>query len=383
MLLFVLLENGILKQERGDVVVFNNTSCEHPETYRFLAECKRRAESTYGIPVFLVQYQTCEDARRGQWRRLPSYRLVNDHPRSDANPDGFEWRGEVFEELVSHKAYLPNRHRRICTADLKLGPTRGFLTDWLANKPGIQALGHGATHSRVNLDEMYRRHLQAGGGVPREILVNKRRFALERPPNRPGQSYADFSAAARPFHAEGAARHVFGRRAVLAADAAEYVVLISDPHAAPGHAGEHVYIPFDAMRINRADVNRFWSRQDWDLGLDPAADLSNCVFCFMKGARKLAGVNAAMQNPRPAAGFGSTAGTPSDIRWWQALEKKYGRDLIAESRMRKTPTTAGEPTRIGFFGLSTLNYDTVARSVSTPAALAAYEGITPPCDCTS
>ena len=40
MLLFTLLDNGFLKQERGDVVVFNNTSCEHPETYKFVAKCK-------------------------------------------------------------------------------------------------------------------------------------------------------------------------------------------------------------------------------------------------------------------------------------------------------------------------------------------------------
>lgn len=40
MLLFTLLENGILNPERGDVVVFNNTSCEHPETYKFAAKCK-------------------------------------------------------------------------------------------------------------------------------------------------------------------------------------------------------------------------------------------------------------------------------------------------------------------------------------------------------
>ncbi len=31
MLLFVLLEAGILRPERGDVVIFNNTSAEHPE----------------------------------------------------------------------------------------------------------------------------------------------------------------------------------------------------------------------------------------------------------------------------------------------------------------------------------------------------------------
>ena len=40
MLLFTLLENGFLVRERGDVVIFNNTSCEHPETYKFAAKCK-------------------------------------------------------------------------------------------------------------------------------------------------------------------------------------------------------------------------------------------------------------------------------------------------------------------------------------------------------
>ena len=67
MLLFTLLENGLLSAERGDVVVFNNTSCEHPETYRFAATCKEIVEQRYGIPFFWVEFQTYEDARRGEW----------------------------------------------------------------------------------------------------------------------------------------------------------------------------------------------------------------------------------------------------------------------------------------------------------------------------
>ena len=400
MLLFVLLENRILKQERGDVVVFNNTACEHPETYRFTAECKRRVEEDYGIPLFLTEFQTCEDARRGQWRRLPAYRLVNERPRSPDNPDGFHWRGEVFEELVSHKAYLPNRHRRVCTAEIKLGPTRRFLADWLANKPGIDALGHGCAHSRVDLDEMYKRHLRAGGSVPREILLEKRRFVLGRPPRRPAQAYADFSGAARAFDDAATRTNVFGRRASLGKGAIEYVVLIGlrgdeplriarvrarndDPHARAGHDGEHVYMPFESMRVGRDDVNRFWSRQEWDLDLDPKDELSNCVYCFMKGARKLGAVHAAMRNPQPGAGFGSTTGTPCDIRWWQALEEKYGRDLVAENRIRRERDGRAGPTRIGFFGLTDLDYRTVAQSASAPAALAAYEKTVPACACTS
>ncbi len=153
----------------------------------------------------------------------------------------------------------------------------------------------------------------------------------------------------------------------------------SDPHAKAGHDGEHVYMPFESMGVTRDDVNQFWSRQSWDLGLDPEAELSNCVYCFMKGARKLGTVHAAMCDPQPASGFGPTAGTPSDIRWWQRIEEKYGRDLVAENRMRRERGGTDEPTRIGFFGLSRLDY----HGVSTPATLTAYDKSIPACACTS
>ena len=96
MLLFALLENGLLKRERGDVIVFNNTSAEHPNTYRFVADCMRTARR-YGIPFYQIEFQTYEDSRRGEWTRLPTYRMVNDTPKSDANLDGFHWKGEVFD----------------------------------------------------------------------------------------------------------------------------------------------------------------------------------------------------------------------------------------------------------------------------------------------
>lgn len=44
MMLFVLLESGLLKAERGDVVLFNNTSAEHPQTYDFVRRCKQVVE---------------------------------------------------------------------------------------------------------------------------------------------------------------------------------------------------------------------------------------------------------------------------------------------------------------------------------------------------
>ena len=131
MLLFLLLENGLLRPDRGDVVIFNNTSCEHPETYRFAAKCKEIVETHYTIPFFWIEFQTYEDVGNpggggAYWTRLSSYRLVNSKPWSHNNPNGYRWRGEVFEELLSHSGFVPNQFRRICTKSLKLETTRNF-----------------------------------------------------------------------------------------------------------------------------------------------------------------------------------------------------------------------------------------------------------------
>ena len=162
MLLFILLENRILDRERGDVIVFNNTSSEHPDTCRFVRDCME-ASGRYGIPFFLVEFQTYEDARGGEWTRIPSYRLVNDRPKSPDNPDGFHWKGEVFEELLSWSGYLPNQFSRICTLRMKLEATRLFLKDWLASKEAIPRLGHHGNGSRVDPDTLYERHRRNQG----------------------------------------------------------------------------------------------------------------------------------------------------------------------------------------------------------------------------
>ena len=49
MMLFTLLEAGILNAERGDVIVFNNTSAEHPKTYEFTQKCKEFIDSYIAI----------------------------------------------------------------------------------------------------------------------------------------------------------------------------------------------------------------------------------------------------------------------------------------------------------------------------------------------
>lgn len=388
MLLFALLENGILDRERGDVIVFNNTSAEHPDTYRFVGDCIRTARS-YGIPFFQIEFQTYEDAWRGEWTRLPSYRLVNTRPKSEANPDGFHWRGEVFEELLSWKGYVPNRFQRICTQHLKLDVTRSFLRDWFASKPTVPRLGHYGNGSRIDADAIYRRHRENRGEVPREIFVEKRSYVWGRPHARPEQCYRDFCPDWVPFENEALKGKTFGDRARFGKGGVEYVAFIGlrgdEPRriervetrseGGSGYEGEHVYMPLDDMAITRDDVNRFWECQDWDLALPKETSLSNCVFCFLKGLGSLHDIRERMDDVQNSSveGFGTLEETPSDLAWWARVELKYGRDLEAEGRQVRSSAT-----RIGFFGSDEFTYADVAEG-SVPGELT--EGMLP-CDCT-
>lgn len=398
MLLFTLLENRFLKRERGDVVVFNNTSCEHPATYEFVAECKRRVESDYGIPLFLVQFQTYEDARQGEWRRLPTYGLVNEQPHSERNPEGFRWRGEVFEEMLSLKAYLPSQFRRVCTSSLKLQVTRMFLRDWFASKESIPRLGHGMDDSLIDVDQMYARHVLSGGGVPKEILLRKREYVLSRPTVRRKQRYRDFSAPAETFVNPHLEDKVFGRKAWFGEGGIQYVAFIglrgdealrvarvearsSDMHANVGYEGEHVYMPLTKIYVDREDVNQFWQKQDWGLKLPPNGALSNCVYCFLKGLGNLKQVHKEMEvrKKHMVQGFGSTVDTPCDLDWWSRMEHKYGRDLKEEERLRSNPHSRDF---IGFFGASNnFSYDILATS-KNGADMSGFVDTVLPCDCT-
>ena len=398
MLLVTLLENGFLKQERGDVVVFNNTSCEHPETYEFVAKCKTLVEQA-GIPFFIVEFQTYEDARQGVWRRIGSYRLANSRPHSEDNPGGFRWRGEVFEETLSNKSYLPNQFSRVCTQSLKLEVTREFLRDWFANKSSIPRLGHGLPESQVSLEQLHRQHVRHGGGVPRDILLAKKEFVLNQSTSRPKQVFGDFSPAAQSFRNPLLEEKVFGNKAWFGESGAECAAFIglrgdeqlrvtrvetrsSNPHANLGYEGEHVYMPLATMHVARNDVSEFWAKQDWDLNLPPDGFLSNCVYCFLKGANNLARVHGEMERQKasPPDGYGPTAGTPSDINWWKEMEKRYGRDLEGEQRERTNPEAHSF---IGFFGASSgFSYELLETKANDAQAMEQFAGTVLPCDCT-
>ena len=388
MLLFALLENGLLRAERGDVIVFNNTSAEHPDTYRFVRDCMATARR-YKIPFFQIEFQTYEDARRGEWIRLPTYRIVNDRPKSATNVDGFHWRGEVYEELLSWTGYVPNQFNRTCTKNLKLEVTRSFLRDWLTSQEAIPRLGHYGNTSRIDPEVIYQRHLRSQGSVPQDIFVKKRAYAWSRPHFRPAQRYESFYPELKPFENEALKGKVFGDKAWFGKEGVEYVAFIGLRGDEPrriqrvearndtesGYEGEHVYMPLSDMAVTREDVNSFWSRQDWDLELPKDMALSNCVYCFLKGAANLGAIHARLKNPSDAKvpGFGSLADTPCDLRWWMRVEAQYGRDLHAEKR-----TVRSGATHVGFFGTNPIAY----KDFADGHKLGEVSETLLPCDCT-
>ena len=387
MMLLTLAEIGALRLERGDVVVFNNTSAEHPATYQFVRDCKERIERAHAVPVLMIEFATYEDSWRGEWTRLPTYRLVNANPRSESNPDGYHHRGEVFREMVSYKAILPNQFRRVCTSGLKLEPARRFLKDWLGGHPKLKARGIQSDHSLVETGRAYDRYRRNGGRSPRAIYDAKRAYALSRPGFRPAQRYADYTTAYAPHKNAGVYEYVFGSRAALG-KGVDYVSLIglradepgrvravearaSNPHARGDEAGEIVYSPLADMGIEIEDVADFWAKRDFDLGLDPADNLGNCTYCFLKGP-------SVLREIRDRIGAnGDAGGTPIDIRWWSDLEREYGRDLDAESGGRTSPDGHGS---VGFFGATELSYATIETATEN-TRLSAWAS--QPCICTN
>ncbi len=390
MLLFILLESGLLKAERGDVVIFNNTSAEHPKTYEFVRQCKCIVEQRYHIPFFWVEYQTYEDARQGEYVRLSSFKLVNTSPCSKTNPDGYHHRGEVFEELLSHKGYVPTLFQRVCTQALKLESSRFFLQEWLANKEETERLGHFGEVSRIDDDETYRRHIKHGGAVPRDIFLAKKAFLKQCSLARSSQKWTDFSDAVIPFANRALDGKVYGKRAHLGADGVEYISFVGIRYDemqrinkiqrrnaggpdAKGYEGEQVYMPLAGMKITEEDVQAFWDKQTWTLQLNRGDNLSNCTFCFLKGTQKLAAAKRALKQDQDNV----YANTPCDIRWWAEIEEKYGRDMEAEGRQTRANVANNF---IGFFGVSSgMSYRSLADGLDT-ATQSSEEGL--PCDCT-
>lgn len=379
MMLMELLDQNLLDPSRGDVVLFNNTSAEHPDTYKFVRKIKRLVEDDFNIPFFWIEYQTYEDASdHSSWVRKPTYRLVNDQPWSNNNRDGYRYRGEVFEELISANGYVPNMLSRTCTLFMKIFVTNAFLTDWFAMKSGTSHCGHSGDTTRMTDESVIRDHRRAGGSVPDDILLKKKQFVRQCPHFRPVQLWQDFTIADTEFHNSSLSSSIIGRRTQLygryAVEYSSYLGIRADEaHRADKirsriaanrklnersllkqPPGENILTPLIDSGVSRQEVNDFWSRQNFDLGLPQDGSFSNCLYCPLKGEKKLAEIIR--------TDLRSGQRWPVSIDWWIAMEEKYSRDLLAEGRT----VSNKEICTVGFFGGSNAKiYATLKQEAKT------------------
>ena len=380
-LAFLLAEEGFLDPGRGDVVLFANTSAEHPATYDFARECKRRIEADFGIPFFWFEFCTVEDASRGAYARRPSYRLVRAEPVED-DPCGFRPAGEVFEEMLSYQGMLPNPHSRSCTAKLKLYPSHELLADWLGATDGPEHAGHYGDRRYVTPDSALVQYRRNRGEASAAAYRERVEFMTRRPVARPAQLWREYTDAEipsrtgpsgpAPMWGVGATEHVtvLGLRA----DETKRIAKINSRsffaegaskscsvHTQP--PGEHPCFPLADWGFDAAAVDKFWRKRDFDLGGPGYA--GNCVFCFMKGTRFLA-------KAAHAADPGRRTGAPSDIGWWIEMEERYQRKVAARN--------GGGTTRFGFLGVSGPSFSDIVQGAAPD--LGRYAVCAPACDCT-
>ena len=382
-LVLELAAAGALSAKRGDVVLFANTSAEHPRSYEFAARCCDELERAHGLPCLWYEFCTVEDAYRGVYRRRLSYRLVTRRPLEE-DPRGYRSRGETFEELLSFQGMLPNPHSRTCTAKLKLYPAHLLLAEWLGGVAGPRHDGHYADRSFVDGDARQRRYRANRGTDDTAAFRARVACVLRRPPFRPRQRWSDFTAA--PVMREATAGvdpvSLWGRRPAqfvtllgLRADEEPRVNRILDrtlfAEGAGGAKcairtqppGEHPYFPLADEGWTARDIGSYWGARG--RGLDLPSGAGNCVFCFMKGTHDLRAV-AHRDDPD------RVADTPSDIGWWDRIERSY---------RRKAPARSGSGHSVfGFFGVNGPSYADIANRESVLNGR--YATGAPACDCT-
>ena len=363
-----LLKQKKLDPERGDVILFNNTSAEHPATYEFTRKMKTLAEGEYNIPFFWIEYQTYEEAGKNGWLRKGSYKIVNDHPYSADNTRGYRSAGEVFEEMISLSGFLPNMQNRICTQTLKIFITNSFLTDWFAQKPGIERQGHYGDAAKMTDDYVIGMHERSNGSTPKRVLLEKRAFVRAAAFVRKEAAWNDFTDCDLCFDNEEVKRSVIGDKGQLFGDnAISYISCLgirkdeeiraekiqaridAAKKSANGRSlfgqppGEEILTPLVENNVSQQGVIDFWNEQDFNLELSDNGNFSNCVYCPLKGKAKLTQIAAT----ELAAEERNEDVTPASIDWWIEMEDKYGRDL----RKEKRKVTSDKKVKfIGFFG---------------------------------
>ena len=379
-------EAGLLRAARGDVVLFANTTAEHPGTYDFAARVSDEIEGRFGIPCLWYEGCTVETAVRSGYTRTRSYRLVARRPaRPDDAPavPGYRHGGEAFEEMVAW-GRLPSRWRRICTTELKVQPGNLLVSEWLSGGPGPARRGHHGDEPFAAAAAVAGRY---NGSLPREERAKRLRAVCGMPWARPAQQWQDFTSVelGRPASGPRTQMDIWGRfgrpetfvsMLGLRADepkraaSATWRSLMAEGASGSGcrdrsqPAGEYVYCPPHDGGVTEPDVRAYWRARPYDLSIPEGA--GNCVFCFLKGDTALSRLAATL----PTNSDDASAGTPVDIRWWSRLEEDYGR-----------PSTVRDGTVGMFHGTS---YAEIARRADGQenGSRAAASGVGVPCSCT-
>ncbi len=379
-----LARGGALHAERGDVVLFANTTAEHPETYVFAARVCDEVEALSGVPCLWYEFCSYETATRNGWARRPGYRLVRRrpaHPSDTADKPGYRCDGSAFEALASLRAMLPNRSLRFCTQALKIQPGIALLAEWFAGGPGPRHLGHHHPAPQTSAQQVSGRY--SGKTMTETEYETILSYAYSQPWARPQQRWADFTQVElRRFSElrEGvdlAGRHgppfryltLLGLRADEASrvTTATFRAMLADGATSSrcrhnSHpAGERISCPLYDAEITKAQVDAFWQQQPYDLGID--GRWGNCVYCPLKGEpalRRLAAEETALNNTDPTR--------PGSIRWWADIERRYGR-----------ASTSGDVDRFRFLSLRAPTYSEIA---DNPTARRHGRSQALPCACT-
>lgn len=352
LMLLELANAGVLRPDRGDIVLFANTTAEHPGTYEFARSVCEEVESDFGVPCFWYEGCTVETATRFGYTRVRTFKLVKRVPADDSDDPsqpGYRWRGEAFEEMASWSR-LPSRWRRMCTTELKVQPGHDLISEWLWGGPGPARQGHYRDVSLATATDVAERYRGALGRETREARLQ---MACGEPWARPQQNWQDFTTVQlnRPVSGPRGSADIWGRYGDvqkfvsllgLRADEPKRVqtamwrAFLAEGAGSTGcrdriqPAGEVVYCPLSDGGITEEAVQLFWAAQKYDLRIPDGA--GNCVYCFLKGPAALARLAAT------ADGGDEVQDTPVDIRWWARLEDDYGR-----------PSTNGFRQTIGMF----------------------------------
>ena len=329
--------SGLLDPDRGDVVLFANTSAEHPSTYEFADLVCSELEGEHGIPCLWYEFCTVERLWGKRWRRQPQVRLV---ARKPATPDddpaipGYLSDGTVFEELVSWRSMTPGRSLRFCTRDLKIIPSIDVLAWWFGGGPGPEFAGHTEGRHLASAEQAWAAY--RGKLHNKEHYLKTKAFYYSQPTSRAEQNWSDFTVAHKT--GERVKADMFGGRGEpvryetllgLRADEPkrtlkyQFEAVMAEGAGTPKcqdrarPPGEKVAVPLAQFGWGKREVREFWDRQAYDLDLEEG--LGNCVYCFMKGETLIRDIARREKDSPPAV-----AGSPAGIDWWVRLEREYG-----------------------------------------------------------